>query len=90
MGRKFGFRAGSVHSDRRIGSQAEIQARLERKRSMAQQPRPAGMRMAPEPQYQRPKTAAEIVAEARRHRGFDRWASRELQEVTDSGHPTIA
>jgi hypothetical protein len=27
-------------------------------------------RSAPEPEYRRPKTAAEIVAEARRYRGF--------------------
>jgi hypothetical protein len=73
MSRKFGLRPGSVvRGDRRIGTQAEIDARLERKRSMPWQPRPAGIRSAPEPEYRRPKTAAEIVAEARRARGFDR------------------
>jgi hypothetical protein len=70
MGRKFGLRPSSVRGDHRIGSDAEIQARLERKRSMPSQPRPAGVRMAPQQEYQRPKTAAEIVAEARRYRGF--------------------
>jgi hypothetical protein len=68
--KKFGLRRGSVASDRRIGTQAEIDARLERKRSMPSQPRPAGIRSAPQQEYQRPKTAAEIVAEARRYRGF--------------------
>ena len=70
MGRKFGLRPGSVRGDHRIGTDAEIQARYDRMRAMPQQPRPAGMRMAPQQEYQRPKTAAEIVAEARRYRGF--------------------
>jgi len=55
MSRKFGLRPGSVHSDRRIGTDAEIQARLERKRSMPYQPRPAGVRMAPQEYATRPK-----------------------------------
>jgi len=71
MTRKFSLRPGSVHSDRRIGTDAEIQACLERKRSKPSQPRPAGVRMAPQQEYQRPKPAAEIVAEARRYRGFE-------------------
>jgi hypothetical protein len=76
LGRKFNLRPGrarsEIRSDYRIGTQAEIDARLDRKRSMASQPRPAGIRSAPEPEYRRPKTASEIVAEARRARGFDR------------------
>ena len=70
MGRKFGLRPSSMRGDYRIGTDAEIQARYDRKRSMASQPRPAGIRSAPQQEYQRPKTAAEIVAEARRYRGF--------------------
>lgn len=72
--RKFNLRPSRARSeirgDYRIGTQAEIDARYERKRSMPSQPRPAGMRMAPQQEYQRPKTAAEIVAEQRRYRGF--------------------
>src|SRR5262249_30371651 len=74
--RKFNLRPGRIRSETRggyrIGTQAEIDARNERKRSMMSQPRSADMRMAPQQEYQRPKPAAEIVAQARRARGFDR------------------
>lgn len=54
----------------RIATEAEIRQRQERKRSMPSQPRPAGVRQ-PAPQPPRPKTAADIIAETRRARGFN-------------------
>lgn len=58
--------AGNV----RIASEAEIRQRQDRKRAMPSQPRPAGVRTAPPP-APRPRTAAEIVADTRRARGFN-------------------
>jgi hypothetical protein len=52
-----------------VGTQSDIEARLDRKRAMGGHPRSSGVRMQSEPQP-RPKTAQEIVAEIRRARGF--------------------
>jgi hypothetical protein len=71
MSRKFSIRPGNQAPRSRIASPEEIRARLDQKQRSMQRPRAAGLRMeAPEPS--RPKTPAEIVAEARRARGFPR------------------
>jgi hypothetical protein len=55
---------------RHIGTSSEIEARLERKRAMASQPRPAGVRMQSPDERPRPKTSTEIVRQMRKARGF--------------------
>lgn len=77
---KFGIRPGSAPTDksqepsqkppqRAATDPAKVQERIERKRAAPQQPRTAGGR-TPMAEAPRPKTKAEIVAEARRARGF--------------------
>jgi hypothetical protein len=55
---------------RHIGTSSEIEARLDRKRAMPYQPRPAGVRMEAPDERPRPKSSAEIVRQMRRARGF--------------------
>jgi hypothetical protein len=62
---KFGRGAG-----RHVGTSAEIEARLDRKRAMPSQPRPAGVRMEAPDERPRPKTSSEIVRQMRKARGF--------------------
>jgi len=66
MSRKFGVGGRT----RIVGTQSEIEARLDRKRAMPSHPRTAGVRTPQETQQPRPKTAQEIVAQMRRARGF--------------------
>jgi hypothetical protein len=69
MASKFGLKRGSPAYGSRSGIQGDYQSRIDRKRAMPSQPRPAGVRMAA-PERPRPKTSEEIVAETRRARGF--------------------
>jgi hypothetical protein len=79
LSRKFNIRPSSggsrIRSDNgarsRIATEAELQARYDRKRAMPSQPRSAGIRADySAPSTPRPRTAAEIVADTRRSRGF--------------------